>query len=254
MPQVLGCALGFPGVRVRPQCEGPPPLPQCAPGEGDLAGLAAGHHQPSLRGGCRKSGLPSEPRCCASFPVWSFRTRSGAPRRSPLVLAVPPSSVALPPFALHIGLSRTNAAPSPQWKRASEGTTVGLGRYRAVPTPQWKRASEGTTGGLGRSNAVPNPTWKQASEGTTSRLRSSGPVRRCLESLWTRASEGTAAGTSLAPSGVSYRRRRCKLSAPRTSFWSQFARFLHDSVRKAPARRGDCGRRLQPGARSGGCH
>jgi hypothetical protein len=83
---------------------------------------------------------------------------------------------------LHIGLSRTNAVPSPQWKRASEGTTVGLGRYRAVPIPQWKRASEGTTGGLGRSNAVPNPTWKQASEGTTSRLRSSGPVRRCLGS------------------------------------------------------------------------
>jgi hypothetical protein len=61
--------------------------------------------------------------------------------------------------------------------------------------------------------------------------------------LWTRASEGTAAGTSLASSGVSYRRRRCELSAPRTSFWSPFARFSHDSVRKAPPRRGDCGRR-----------
>ena len=54
--------------------------------------------------------------------------------------------------------------------------------------------------------------------------------------------------------GRQLRGRRCELSAPRTSVWSQFARFLHDSVRKAPPRRGDCGRRPQPGARSGGCH
>jgi hypothetical protein len=155
---------------------------------------------------------------------------------------------------LHIGLSRTNAAPNPQWKRASEGTTVGLGRYRAVPIPQWKRASEGTTGGLGRSNAAPNPKWKQASEGTTSRLRSSGPVRRCpgspVDASQRRDSHRDLAGVV----GRQLRGRRCELSAPRTSVWSQFARFLHDSARKAPPRRGDCGRRPQPGARSGGCH